>query len=130
MEDLIKYWVEKVNKEYNKSDMNQYCIDFFTELYKDSNYIFHFFNWGYVVLCLGIDLWGEKFLGVVSYYIDKEERKNPKHFIHIQDLIEKTAKAEQVDYIEQGSHKNNKLNDLLEKKYHYKKSVYRRYING
>ena len=128
MEDLIRHWVKIVNEEYGKSDLNQYCIDFFTELSKQDDYVFLFYDWGYIIMVLGVDMWGEKLLGVVSFYIDKKYRNNPKLFIKLQNIIERVAKENKVDYIEQGSHRNTKLNDLLEKKFNYKRSVYRRYL--
>lgn len=127
--EKIKYWVEKVNEEYNRQDKNSYCIDFFTDILEDRNFIFFFFDFGYLILNIGYDMWGEKFLGVVSFYIDKEKRKNPKLFIKLQKLIECMALSEKVDYIEQGSHHNKRLNEFLEKN-GYRKAVYRRYLNG
>lgn len=129
MKEQVEYWVKKVNEEYGFQDRNAYCIEFFTDILKSGDFIPFFFSWGYLILNVGLDMWGEKFLGVVSFSIDKKYRKNPKYFLKIQKLIDDVAREEKVNYIEQGSHYNEKLNNFLEK-HGYKKSIYRRYING
>ena len=58
-----------------------------------------------------------------------EQDKLRAEYQELQKLIECMALSEKVDYIEQGSHHNKRLNEFLEKN-GYRKAVYRRYLNG
>ena len=108
----IRYWVEQVNKEFGLSDKNEESIKFFESIAPISEVI----DGGYYyVWCLvAPDMWGEKYLSVVSWYImpDKRTIGNIKK---IQQEIIKLAKDKKVGYIIQGSHLNDKLFGILRK---------------
>lgn len=108
----ITRWVKIVNAEYGLSDKNKSSIDYFVKLKDIAN--FEFFNEGYLVTLVSDDMWGNKVLSVLSYYILPEHR-NYKNFKKIQNRIEELAKTNNVRYIYQGSHLNSKLNNVLEK---------------
>lgn len=110
--DIIEKWVKIVNAEYGLSDRDEESIDYFMKL-RDCA-LFDYTNEYYLVCLPSVDMWGEKILSVVSYYILPEYR-NYKMFKKIQDRIEELAKINKVDYIYQGSHLNPKLNKVLYK---------------
>lgn len=108
----IRYWVEQVNKEYGLSDKNDTSIKFFESIKNMSDVI----DGGYYYIwCLvAPDMWGEKYLSVVSWYILPEYR-NVATFKKVQDEIIMLAKRKKVGYIIQGSHLNDKLFKVLGK---------------
>ena len=99
-----------VNKEYGLSKRDRYTAKFIRSLYpytvseEDEN--------GYLWYMITTDDWGFRFMSVLSYYIFPEKR-TARNFLNLQKRIESIAKKEKVKYIEQGSHLNHKVNDIL-----------------
>ena len=108
----IEKWVKIVNAEYGLSDRNDESIDYFMKIKDLAN--FDVDNISYLVTLVSKDMWGNKMLSVLSYYILPEHRSY-KNFKKIQNRIEELAKINNVKYIYQGSHLNYKLNNVLEK---------------
>ena len=107
----IEKWVKIVNAEYGLSDRNDESIDYFMKIKDLAN--FDVDNISYLVTLVSKDMWGNKMLSVLSYYILPEHRSY-KNFKKIQNRIEELAKINNVKYIYQGSHLNSKLNNVLE----------------
>lgn len=111
-----------VNKEFGLSDRDEYTEAFVRNIYpltvseEDEN--------GYLWYMIVTDDWGFKCMSVLSYYIFPEKR-TASNFIKMQRKIESIAKKEKVKYIEQGSHLNPKVNDIL-LKFGYKHAVLRK----
>ena len=99
-----------VNKEYGLSDRDKYTDEFvknlfpYTVLEEDEN--------GYLWYMINTDDWGFRCLSVLSYYIYPNKR-TARNFLNLQRRIESIAKIEKVKYIEQGSHLNPKVNEIL-----------------
>ena len=99
-----------VNKEYGLSDRDKYTDEFvknlfpYTVLEEDEN--------GYLWYMINTDDWGYNCMSILSYYIYPEKRTGG-NFIKLQRKIESIAKKEKVKYIEQGSHLNPKVNEVL-----------------
>lgn len=99
-----------VNKEYGLSDRDKYTDEFvinlfpYTVLEEDEN--------GYLWYMINTDDWGFRCLSVLSYYIYPDKR-TARNFLNLQRRIESIAKIEKVKYIEQGSHLNPKVNEVL-----------------
>lgn len=99
-----------VNKEYGLSKRDRYTAKFIRNLYpysvseEDEN--------GYLWYMISTDDWGFRFMSVLSYYIFPEKR-TARNFLNLQKRIESIAKKEKVKYIEQGSHLNPKVNEIL-----------------
>lgn len=72
------------------------------------------YNFGYLLYLPTPNLFGEKELNVLSWYIEPKQR-NFKNFMKIQRDIKKLAKDNGCRYIKQYSHLNPKLNRWLEK---------------
>ena len=121
----IKKWVKIVNAEYGLSDKNKASIDYFVKLKDIAK--FEFNENDYLIYMTSTDMWGDKFLSVISYYILPEHR-NYKSFIKMQRRIEELAKINNVKYIYQGSHLNSKLSNVLSKMGYsvgyYKKEIF------
>lgn len=113
-----------VNAEYGLSDRDSYTEEFIRRLYpisvaiEDEN--------GYLWYMIAEDDWGYKCMSVLSYYIFPEKR-TAANFLKLQRKIETIAKYEKVKYIEQGSHLNPKVNDIL-LRFGYKHAVLRKDI--
>ena len=111
-----------VNAEYGLSDRDDYTEDFVRRLYpytvseEDDN--------GYLWYMIVTDDWGYRCMSVLSYYLFPDKR-TVGNFRKLQKRIETIAKQEKVKYIEQGSHLNSKLNDLL-LRMGYKQAVLRK----
>jgi len=111
-----------VNKEFGLSDRDEYTEAFVRNIYpltvpeEDEN--------GYLWYMIITDEWGYKCMSILSYYIFPEKR-TASNFIKMQRKIESIAKKEKVKYIEQGSHLNPKVNDIL-LKFGYKHAVLRK----
>ena len=111
-----------VNAEYGLSDRNDYTDKFVQAIYPYT--ISEEYDYGYLWYMITTDDWGFKFMNVLSYYIFPDKR-SIGNFRKLQKKIETIAKQEKVKYIEQGSHLNSKVNDLLQKM-GYKQSVLRK----
>lgn len=115
-------YAKMVNAEYGLSDRDEYTEQFIRNLYPltvsedDEN--------GYLWYMIITDEWGYKCMSILSYYIFPEKR-TARNFIKLQHKIESIAKKEKVKYIEQGSHLNPKVNDIL-LKFGYKHAVLRK----
>lgn len=111
-----------VNAEYGLSDRDSYTDDYikwifpYTTLEEDET--------GYIWYTIMTDDWGYKYMGVLSYYIYPDKR-TATNFMKLQKKIEGIAKKEKVKYIEQGSHLNPKVNEILVK-LGYKHAVLRK----
>lgn len=111
-----------VNKEFGLSDRDEYTESFVRNIYpltvseEDEN--------GYLWYMIVTDDWGFKCMSVLSYYIYPEKR-TAGNFIKLQRKIESIAKKEKVKYIEQGSHLNPKVNNILAR-FGYKHAVLRK----
>lgn len=108
--DWIKYYVPLVNEEFGLSDRNEKSIQFFRNLIPLSDYIID--DWHYLWVLPSYDMWGDKYLVVVSFFIKKEHR-TVANFRKLQDEIIMLAKKHEVEYIIQGSHLNGKLHKIL-----------------
>ena len=113
-----------VNKEYGLSDRDKYTDEFVVNLFpytvheEDEN--------GYLWYMINTDDWGFRCLSVLSYYIYPDKR-TARNFLNLQRRIESIAKIEKVKYIEQGSHLNPKVNEVLVR-LGYKNAVLRKDI--
>lgn len=113
-----------VNAEYGLSDRDAYTESFVRRLFpyatliEDEN--------GYLWYMIVEDDWGYNCMSVLSYYIFPEKR-TAVNFLKLQRKIETIAKYEKAKYIEQGSHLNPKVNDILAKM-GYKTAVLRKEI--
>ena len=111
-----------VNKEFGLSDRDEYTESFVRNIYpltvseEDEN--------GYLWYMIVTDDWGFKCMSILSYYIFPEKR-TAGNFIKLQRKIESIAKKEKVKYIEQGSHLNPKVNNILAR-FGYKHAVLRK----
>lgn len=111
-----------VNKEFGLSDRDDYTEAFVRNIYpltvseEDEN--------GYLWYMIVTDDWGFKYMSILSYYIFPEKR-TASNFIKLQRKIESIAKKEKVKYIEQGSHLNPKVNNILAR-FGYKHAVLRK----
>lgn len=110
--EWIRYYVPLVNEEFGLSDRNDKSIDFFEKLLPVSDYIVD--DWHYLWVLPSYDMWGDKYIMVVSYYIKKGKR-NPASFRKLQEEIIMLAKKHEALYIIQGSHLNDKLHKILGK---------------
>ncbi len=112
-EKKIRYWVELVNAEYGLSDKNEESVNYF----KNISLFSHFYETEqyYLVLMTSKNMWGEKELNVISYYIKPEFRNNPRYLLEIQKLIKNVAIELKVKYINQGGHLNDGILDFLGK---------------
>lgn len=108
----ITAWVNQVNKEYGLEDKDSYTVEFFKTIEPISEVIDG--GYYYIWCLIAPDMWGEKYLSVVSWYIMPEHR-NVATFKKVQDEIIKLAKRKKVGYIIQGSHLNDKLHRVLGK---------------
>ena len=110
--DWIKYYVPLVNEEFGLSDRNEKSIEFFQRLIPFSDYIID--DWHYLWVISSSDMWGDKYIMVVSYFIKKEHR-TVANFRKLQDEIIMLAKKHKSVYIIQGSYLNGKLHKVLSK---------------
>ena len=115
-------FAHKVNAEYGLSDRNEYTDAFIKRLWEFTTS--EEYDYGYLWYMIVTDDWGFKCMSVLSYYIFPEKR-TASNFIKMQRKIESIAKKEKVKYIEQGSHLNPKVNDILAK-FGYKHAVLRK----
>ena len=113
-----------VNAEYGLSDRDIYTENFvrklfpYTTLLEDEN--------GYLWYMIVEDDWGYRCMSILSYYIYPNKR-TAVNFLKLQRKIETIAKNEKAKYIEQGSHLNPKVNDILGKM-GYKLAVLRKEV--
>lgn len=111
-----------VNAEYGLSDRNEYTDEFIKSIFPMT--VLEEDDTGYLWYIISKDEWGYKCMSVLSYYIYPDKR-TATNFMKIQKKIEGIAKKEKVKYIEQGSHLNSKVNDILVKM-GYKHAVLRK----
>lgn len=112
-DDVIEYWVKIVNDEIGRSDRNEQSIDYFKKIRPFSKFVYND-RW-YLVMMPTVNMWGDKILAVVSCYVKKDFRKNPRNFLEIQREIKKFANEKKVRYIIQGSHINKDYYKFLVK---------------
>lgn len=108
----ISHFVPLVNKDMKMSDKNEQSIAFFEEMLPMLNA--YVSDGAYVLYVLMPDIWGNKVLGVMSFWVAPEKRS----FGAIREvirLIEKTAKKNGCKSVEIGSHtqKSVKMLKLL-----------------
>lgn len=110
--EIIKGWVELVNAEFGLSDKNNESINYFMSM-KD---YFIFINDPvmYAVLEPTSDMWGNKEMSVISFYI-KPEHRDIKNLIKLQRKIEEISRAFEIKTIIQGSHLGDRLYKYLER---------------
>ena len=111
-----------VNAEYGLSDRNEYTDEFIKLIFPMT--VLEEDDTGYLWYMINPDDWGFKCMSVLSYYIYPDKR-TASNFLKLQKKIEGIAKKEKVKYIEQGSHLNPKVNDIL-LKLGYKQAVLRK----
>lgn len=110
--DEINAWVEEVNKEFDLSEHNWESVDYFVKIKNFCVFILEP-DW-YAVLMFDSDMWGNRELQVISYYIRKEKRSF-KTFREINKKFEELARAFDCRYLLQGSHLDKRLFDYLGK---------------
>lgn len=110
--DEINAWVEEVNKEFGLSEYNMASSNYFVSMKNFCVFILEP-DW-YAVMMFDNDMWGNKEMHVVSYYIRKEKRSF-KTFIRINKKFEELARAFDCRYLLQGSHLDKRLFDYLGK---------------
>lgn len=113
-----------VNAEYGLSDRNDYTDEFIKLIFPMT--VLEEDETGYLWYMINPDDWGFKCMSVLSYYIYPDKR-TATNFMKLQKKIEGIAKKEKVKYIEQGSHLNPKVNEIL-LKLGYKQAVLRKEI--
>lgn len=111
-DEKLNYWIPMVNAEYGLSDKNQISVDYFKaiahlcDLIENEKY--------YVVSLDGVDMWGNRNISIISWYI-KPKYRTMCTIKRLQSDIIELAKQKNVKYILQGSHLNEKLLKLLGK---------------
>lgn len=110
--DEINAWVEEVNNEFDLSEHNWESVDYFVKIKNFCVFILEP-DW-YAVLMFDSDMWGNRELQVISYYIRKEKRSF-KTFREINKKFEELARAFDCRYLLQGSHLDKRLFDYLGK---------------
>ena len=111
-----------VNAEYGLSDRNQYTEEFIRNIFPNTTLLED--EDGYLWYMTAFDEWGYKYMIVLSYMLF-EGKRTAKAFIKLQKKIESIAISEKVKYIEQGSHLNDKVNDILVR-FGYKHAILRK----
>ena len=110
--DEINRWIEEVNEEFGLSEYNAASSNYFASIKNFCVFLLEK-DW-YGVLMFDCDMWGNKEMHVVSYYIRKDKR-NFKTFIAINKKFEELARAFDCRYLLQGSHLDKRLFDYLGK---------------
>lgn len=123
IEDWIRYYVPLVNEEIGRSDRNEQSIEFFMRLIGLARFDCN--DKYYIVTITAPDMWGDKVLSVVSFYIKPEFRHSCLR--EVLQKVGKFAKADEVRYISIGSHINKKLHTFLLKQ-GYEVSALRRFL--
>ena len=111
-EERIRYWVEKVNKEFGREDKNDFTVRYFVELQKHPDAIFYDEEEWYLCVMFHYDMWGDICLALLSCYVEKNENA-AKNFLKIQREIKKLAKQYGARYTIQGSHLEEKYFKFL-----------------
>lgn len=122
-EEWIRYYVPLVNAEIGRSDRNEASIAYFMRLIGLAR--FDCCDKYYIVTLTTPDMWGDKALFVVSFYIKPEFRRS-----HLREVLKKLSKfaiEDKVRYIDIGSHINTKLHSFLIKQ-GYEVSAVRSYL--
>lgn len=122
-EDWIRYYVPIVNAEIGREDRNEQSIDFFMRLVGLARFDCN--DKYYIVTLTAPDMWGDKVLNLMSFYIKPEFRTR-----YIREVLAKLSKfaiEDKVSYIELGSHINKKLYNFWLKQ-GYEVSSVRRYL--
>ena len=122
-EDWIRYYVPIVNEEIGRSDRNEESIKFFMRLLGLARFDCN--DKYYIVTLTAPDMWGDKVLSVVSFYIKPQYRHS--HLREVLKKVGKFAKQDDVRYINIGSHINKKLMPFLLRQ-GYEVSAVRRYL--
>lgn len=73
IEQAICKWVPMVNAEYGLSDKNDFSIEWFKKLIGVAEFVIE--DDYYLVYLVAPDMWGEKILNVVSFYIVPQKRR-------------------------------------------------------
>lgn len=122
-EEWIRYYVPLVNKEIGREDRNEQSIEYFLRLIGLARFDCN--DKYYIVTLTSPDMWGDKVLYLMSFYIKPEHRS--RYLREVLDKIGKFAILDEVKYIELGSHINKKLHDFWLKRGGEVSSV-RRYL--
>lgn len=110
--DIINRWIVEVNAEFGLSETNKLSSIYFEYIKDDCIFIIEP-DW-YAVLSPSVDMWGQREMCVISYYI-KEESRNIRLFLTIQRKFDEIAKAFDCQFIVQGSHLGDRLFKYLER---------------
>ena len=122
-EDWIRYYVPIVNKEIGREDRNEQSIEFFLRLVGLARFDCN--DKYYIVTITAPDMWGDKVLSLVSFYIKPEFRA--RYIREVLAKLSKFANEDKVSYINIGSHINKKLHSFLLKQ-GYEVSAVRRFL--
>lgn len=109
--NIINQWIEEVNAEFGLSDKNRLSSIYFEQIKNGCIFILEP-DW-YAVLSPNVDMWGNREMDIISYYIKKEKR-NIRLFLTIQRKFEELAKAFDCKFLIQGSHLGDRLFKYLE----------------
>ena len=109
-EQTIRKWAELYNTEIGRADRIEDSVRYFMALRDVATFIDE--KEYYLVYMIAPDMWGDKELYVVSFYI-KPEYRNTNIFLKMQRQIESVAKENKIRYTIQGSHIDDKYFKLL-----------------
>lgn len=110
-DDVVKNWIETVNAEYGLTERNRFTISYIDSIRAESIFIYD--EDKYAVLTPCPDLWGNKEIVVVSFYI-RPEKRSLKTLNELQNVIEQTARENGAKYINEGSHFEPRLHLYLQ----------------
>lgn len=109
--DVIENWIKTVNAEYGLTERNRFTISYIDSIRDESIFIYD--EDKYAVLTPCPDLWGNKEIVVVSFYI-RPEKRSLKTLNELQNVIEQTARENGAKYINEGSHFEPRLHLYLQ----------------
>ena len=110
IDEWIDFYVPIVNREYGLSNKNKQSIVYFKRLKGVARFVCT--KSYYIVYFIHPNMWGDKTLYVISFYIRPEVRTF-KTFRKVWSIINGIAQNKKVKYIEAGSHLNSKFNKFL-----------------
>lgn len=105
-DETCKEWIARVNSEYGLTDKNALSWEYISRI-KDGC-LFLIAPFGYAVLYVGVDMWGDRELDIISYYIAPQVNRSVE-FRRLQRAFERIADDLNCRWIVQGSHLNPKI---------------------
>lgn len=111
-DEVIDEWIERIDREFGLEALDDKCKLYIKSIKNECIMIVE--KDFEAVLAMSVDMWMNKEMHVVSYYILPEKR-NVRLFLKIQKKFEELAKAFDCKFLVQGSHFSDKLYSYLER---------------